>query len=69
MDKDTSEEFPAFNLSKQEHMDLTKNITLWIPEDHKTKYDQLQKLSKQAFCDHLRKLVLREIEKTYANVS
>lgn len=41
-----------------------KPITLWLPEDYKIRYDDLQKKSSRRFCKKLRELVLIAIDKT-----
>jgi hypothetical protein len=46
-----------------------KPITLWIPENYKLKYDELQQKSNRRFCKKLRELMLAAIDKTESKAS
>lgn len=60
--------FDDLNLDKNV-VDLDKSITLWVPQEYKTKYDKLQKLSSREFNKRLRTLILRAIDQNFQKVS
>lgn len=53
-----------FNPSEHENTCNYKPITLWLPENYKLRYDQLQQKSSRRFCKKLREIILIAIDKT-----
>jgi diadenosine tetraphosphate (Ap4A) HIT family hydrolase len=43
----------------------TKPVTMWIPNEYKSKYDELQEQSKKKFGKKLQELVMASIDRVY----
>lgn len=53
-----------FKYDNKENEKGYKAITVWVPEEYKIKYGEIQRKSSRTFCKTLRDLILISIDKT-----
>lgn len=56
--------FMEFNSLELETPSPQKAVTIWLPEEYKIKYDQIQKNSGRKFCKKVREMFMLAIDKT-----
>lgn len=44
-------------------------VTIWLPKEYKSRYDELQKTSDRRFCKKIRELIQAAIDMTEAKAS